>query len=192
MAWHALDYVIVTRQACCESFEQKQQRKRTMKHLLACAALLIALPVSAETPLDVQINTTGTFDANLVYSGTYTASGAISEVGAQVDTPVFTGAAFHVTRLLSTTKGHYIAIAINSNHVSGEKVSPPDWCPPPPTPNGTYLFREGGNWTIAYGTGPYALLQGTGTRVAWVVVDAVLNIPVAATECLLGKTQYQK
>jgi len=111
-----------------------------MRKFCLAIVILFAVPALAEKPSDVHINAAGTFDANRVLTGTFTASGAINELGSLVDTPRFAGQAVHISRLLTTSHGDYITIAINLTHVAGFNVEPPDWCPPPPTPEGTMVF----------------------------------------------------
>ena len=157
-----------------------------MRQAIPGFVLFITMPLLADVPKDIQINTTGTFDANLVFTGTFIASGGINEVGSAVDTPRFNGVAIHISWLLTTSHGDYITVKINSNHVAGTNVTPPDWCAPPPAPPGTVLFLETGNWSVVSGTGPFTLLDGTGSRVAWVILDSATITPLAATECLKG------
>jgi hypothetical protein len=159
-----------------------------MKRLIVALALLIALPVTAGPPEAVWMDVATTFDANRIASGTFTATGAISDQGTFVDTPKFVGAAIHLTRLLITAGGEYITIEINGNHVAGSNV-PPTWCPAPPPVPGTVLVPEFGTWRIISGTGPYATLQGTGAWATWVTASGAFQ-PLSAKECLSGLVQY--
>jgi len=147
---------------------------------------LLAASALAEKPRDVRIDTLGTFDANRVLIATFTASGAINELGSVLDTPRFVGQAVNVSRLLTTAHGDYISIAINLTHIAGLHRSPPDWCAPPPSPEGTLLFSQPGNWRVVSGTGPYSMLAGGGSFEAWIVFDAASFTPLAAKECLIG------
>jgi hypothetical protein len=161
-----------------------------MKQIIAVLALLVGIPVLADVIRgpDVRFDFTGTFDANRVFSGTFTASGGVNEVGTAVDDHRFSGDAIHITRLLTTSHGDYITIQINTNHAAGSNAAPPAWCPAPPTPAGTTLFFEVGNWRVVSGTGVYALLNGTGDRAAWYILEGT-GAPLAATECLIGQVQ---
>jgi len=142
--------------------------------------------VLAGQPNDVRIDVTGTFDANRIFIGTFTASGAFDELGSVQDTPNFVGQAVHISRLMTTASGEFIVVEINTTHVAGLHVTPPDWCAPPPLPPGALLFYQTGSWKVAYGTGPYSLLQGNGKRATWLLFDSVSLAPIAATECLIG------
>jgi hypothetical protein len=159
-----------------------------MKKSIAALALLMTLPAAADKPRPLWIDSVGTFDANRVFSGSFTVSGAINDNGTELDTPVFNGAAIHITRLMTTSGGEYITLAINGNHVSGTNV-PPNWCPQPPVSPGTLLFAETGNWTILSATGQYAMLQGTGAWGSWVTVDPSFG-PLSAKDCLIGQMHY--
>jgi hypothetical protein len=159
-----------------------------MKSSITAVVLLVTLPVAADKPRPLWIDSTGTFDANRVLSGSFTVSGAIDDHGTELDTPVFNGKAIHITRLMSTSGGEYITLAIDGNHVSGSNV-PPTWCPQPPTSPGTFLVPETGNWTIISGTGQYAMLQGAGAWGTWVTVDLSFR-PLSAKECLVGQVHY--
>lgn len=159
-----------------------------MKRFTPALVLLIALPVTAGPPEAVWMDVATTFDANRIASGTFTATGAIGDQGAFVDTPNFVGTAIHITRLLSTAGGEYITIAINGNHVAGSNVTP-TWCPAPAPVPGTLQVAEIGTWKIVSGTGPYATLQGTGAWASWVTAAGAFQ-PLSAKECLSGKVQY--
>ena len=160
-----------------------------MRQIILVFLLTFSMPLLADKPSDIRINVIGTFDANHVLSGTFTASGFVNELGSLLDTPLFSGQAIHISRLLTTSHGEYITIEINANHIAGLNVTPPDWCPPPPTPEGTLLFFQTGNWRVVSGTGPFSLLSGTGSRASWVLLDAGSFTPIAATECLIGKVK---
>jgi hypothetical protein len=160
-----------------------------VRTLTAVIAFLLSLPVSGSTPIEVWFDNAGTFDANRILSGVFTASGAFDAQGSQIDSPRFTGQAIHITRTMLTTDGEQLVIAVNANHVTGIRVVPV-WCAPPETiPPGTLLFPESGNWRVLSGTGKFAGLNGTGSWASWVVFDPVLGLPVSATECMDGKVQ---
>ncbi len=158
-----------------------------MKRLIEALVLLIALPVAASPPEALWMDVAVTFDENAVASGTFTATGAISDQGTLIDTPTFVGSAIHVTRLLNTSGDDYITIDINSS--SGGGKSAPDWCPAPPPVPETLQFSRTGNWKIVSGTGPYATLQGTGAWATWITLT-LSGQPMSAKECLSGRAHY--
>ena len=157
-----------------------------MRQVLLVFLIFVASPLFAEKPTDIQINVTGMFDANIILSGTFTASGVLDEMGSFVDSPRYTGNAVHVSRLLTTLHGEYITLEMIFTHVATPNTVPPDWCPPLPTPDGTLLFFQEGSWKVVSGTGPYALLKGNGSRAGWALLDSTSFVPVAAKECLKG------
>ena len=159
-----------------------------MRKLIVASALFWTLPATADAPQAVWINAAGTFDIDLVNSGSFAATGAIQDSGSYIDYPIFQGQAILVTRILSTAAGDYIEISINGNHVSGSEV-PPTWCPAPDAVPDTFVVAEIGNWKVASGTGHYASLKGTGAWATWVTVDAVTFQPISSQECLLGRVQ---
>jgi hypothetical protein len=157
-----------------------------MKALILTVGLLTALPAAAERPMDLSIQSVGTFDAARVYSAVFTASGAIADQGNAIYYGVYTGEEVHITDLMTTSSGDYITLAINGNHVAGGE-NPPTWCPPPSAiPPGAVLRPQVGNWTVVTGTGKYSTFQGTGSWAAWVVFDVALSKPLWAKDCLTG------
>jgi hypothetical protein len=158
-----------------------------MKNVLWTVVLLAAVPAVAGPPAPLWIQSSGAFDANRIYSGTFVGTGAISDRGTLVDSPNFKGAAIHVVRTMTTSGRESITLEINGNHVSGSYVLP-TWCPPPAViPAGTVLVAEGGNWRLLSASGKYAGLQGGGAWATWVVVDPALSQPLTASDCLSGQ-----
>jgi hypothetical protein len=157
--------------------------------LIAAVALLSGSLVMASPPVEVRIDSGGQFDINRIYSGAFSASGAINTQGTLTDSPRFSGQAIHVMRTMITSDRETLVLELNANHVKGWNVVP-TWCLPPATiPSGTVLVPESGNWKVLSGTGKYAPLQGTGSWAAWVVFDPALGLPVSATDCMAGKLQ---
>ncbi|MBO9716285.1 MAG: hypothetical protein J7507_05615 [Pseudoxanthomonas sp.] len=155
---------------------------------LALIALLL-IPAAWGAPKELEIRTKGQFDANLILTGSFTATGAINAQGTIADSPRFKGQSIHINRTMTTADGETILLAINSNHVVGTNTHEADWCPRPETvPPGTELFPEVGNWTAKGGTGKYAALKGTGKWASWVVRDPNSR-PLTAQECFSGQVQ---
>ena len=71
---------------------------------LALVALLLIPSAWAGKPEKVDIRTMGTFDANLILSGTFTATGAINVEGTLVDSPRFKGQSIHIDRTMTTAE----------------------------------------------------------------------------------------
>jgi hypothetical protein len=65
----------------------------------------MTLPAVANPPAAVWIDSQGTFDANRVFSGIFTASGGITDQGVETDSPIFVGRAVRITRLMTTSSG---------------------------------------------------------------------------------------
>ena len=65
-----------------------------MRTIVVAIALLTGLPVvvMAGPPMAVGIVSSGTFDANRIYSAVFTASGAIDDEGNLIDVSILTGA----------------------------------------------------------------------------------------------------
>ena len=156
-----------------------------MKTLIVAIGLFSAFSAVAGQPFEVEFDGAGQFDADRVYSGIFTATGAINTQGTVIDSPAFTGAAIHLTRTMVTSDGESIVLKVNANHVSGAHVIPA-WCPPPSSiPPETFLFPQSGNWEVVAGSGKYSQFQGTGSWVTWVVLAAI-GQPVAAYDCMVG------
>jgi hypothetical protein len=157
--------------------------------LIAAVALLWGSSLMASPPVEVRIDSGGQFDINRIYSGVFSASGAITTQGTVIDSPRFTGQAIHVMRTLVTSDRETMVLELNASHIKGLHVVP-TWCLPPATiPSGTVLVPESGNWKVLSGTGKYAPLMGTGSWASWVVFDPALGRPVSATDCMAGKLQ---
>lgn len=161
-----------------------------MKALLLAASTLVGMSTAlAGTPSDLWMQTTGMFDGNHILSGSFTSTGAIERQGSFVDSPRLAGQSIHIVRSMTTSKGEYITIEINSNHVKGT-ANPPSWCPLPPSmPPGAMLAPQAGSWVMTSVSGLLPVWQGTGSWASWVVYDPNLGLPVSATECLSGKVQ---
>ena len=157
---------------------------------LALVALLLIPSAWAGKPEKVDIRTMGTFDANLILSGTFTATGAINVEGTLVDSPRFKGQSIHIDRTMTTADGATIALRINANHVTGTGQPDPAWCARPATiPPGMELFTETGNWQVKNGTGKYAALSGEGPWASRVIRDKSTKRPFSAQECFSGTMQ---
>jgi hypothetical protein len=160
-----------------------------MKNVMFAVLLLLTFSAWASPPVAIRFESEGQFDPNLIYTATFTASGAIVNQGNLIDFPRYAGAAIHVNRTMNTSDGKTLIFRINANHVKGSRVVP-TWCSPPATiPSGTFLVPETGDWELLSATGSYAALKGTGSWAAWVVIDPALGRPVAATDCMAGKVQ---
>jgi hypothetical protein len=161
-----------------------------MKRLIPSLMLLFVLPVTGDTPDAVFMDFAVTFDANRIASGTFTATGAISDHGTFIDTPrPGGGLAIHGLRLMTTSAGEYITIKLNATFVNDGSKNPPTWCPAPPPVPGTNLVSLVGTMQIVSGTGPYATLQGTGAWATWVTAAGPMQ-PLSAKECFSGTVHY--
>ena len=156
---------------------------------LLVVAALTSLAAFASEPGQLRVQITGQFDANRMFSGVFSTSGALTALGSVVDSPRPTGPAIHVVRTMTTSDSESLVFNVQADQVA-ETVALPAWCAPPASvPAAAFLFPQVGNWTARNGTGKYAAIQGTGSWAAWVVVDSSLGRPVAATECMVGSLQ---
>ena len=141
--------------------------------LLAVAALT-SLAAFAGEPGQLRVQITGQFDANRMFSGVFSTSGALNALGSVVDSPRPTGTAIHV-RTMTTSDSESLVFNVQADQVA-ESVAVPTWCAPPASvPAAAFLLPQVGNWTARNGTGKYAAIQGTGSWAAWVVVDSNLG-----------------
>jgi hypothetical protein len=173
----------------------KSSTDRPLKAGFAFALIVLLAPAAAAGPsADLEIRTMGQFDANLVLTGTFTATGAFKADGTLVDSPRFKGQSIHINRTMTASDGGTILLAINSNHVSGIKTvdeavrKEAEWCERPAVPPGKELFPEVGHWTAKGGTGKYAGLKGEGKWASWVIREPSVR-PLTAQECFSGQVQ---
>jgi hypothetical protein len=156
--------------------------------LLAVAALASSVAFAGE-PGQLRVQITGQFDANRMFSGVFSTTGALNALGSVVDSPRPTGNAIHVVRTMTTSDSESLVFNVTADQIA-ESVAVPIWCAPPASvPAAAFLLPQVGNWNARNGTGKYAAIQGTGSWAAWIVVDSSLGRPVAATECMVGSVQ---
>jgi hypothetical protein len=120
-------------------------------------------PAMASTSVPVTIQSTIIIGP---FTGTWSASGGISDSGSLAENPVnFVGnGELHIVRAVTGSLGTF-TLRIDSKAVSQE-------------PNGNVDFT--GHWVVIAGTGAYADLHGLGTR------NAVVDTNGVVTETLTG------
>lgn len=128
-----------------------------------------ATPAMASTSVPVTINSTVIIGP---FTGTWSASGGISDSGTLVEPSVNlrgNPGAIHIVREVTGSKGTF-TLRIDSPVATVE-------------PNGNLDFT--GHWVVISGTGAYADLHGEGTRTA--VGDFINGV---VTETLTGSVHY--
>jgi hypothetical protein len=127
--------------------------------------LAAAAPVSASTSVPVTIQATVIIGP---FTGTWSASGGVSDSGTlvqPVDFRVGQGRVVHLVRVMTGSKGTITLVEDNSLTVE---------------PNGTIVGTRPGHWAIIAGTGAYAQLHGDGTS-SGVVVNGVVTDTLTGT-----------
>jgi len=159
-------------QPCTVRDKEKTGGMRRLSFIGAClASVLLSLgtagtPAMASTPVPVTIHSTVIVGP---FTGTWSASGGISDSGTLAETSVnFVGnGQLHIVRDVTGSRGTF-TLRIDSTAVAVE-------------PNGAVDFT--GNWVVIAGTGAYADLHGQGTR------SAVADHGVV-TETLTGSVHF--
>ena len=159
-------------QPCTARDEKKGRAMRRLSFIGAClASVLLSLGTAgttamASTPVPVTIHSTVIVGP---FTGTWSASGGISDSGTLAETSVsFVGnGQLHIVRVVTGSQGTF-TLRIDSTAVAVE-------------PNGDVDFT--GNWVVIAGTGAYADLHGQGTR------SAVADHGVV-TETLTGSVHF--
>jgi len=159
-------------QPCTVRDKEKRGAMRRVSFIEAClASVLLSLgtagtPAMASTPVPVTIHSTVIVGP---FTGTWSASGGISDSGTLAETSVnFVGnGQLHIVRDVTGSQGTF-TLRIDSTVVAVE-------------PNGNVDFT--GNWVVIAGTGAYADLHGQGTRSA-VAAHGVV------TETLSGSVHF--
>jgi hypothetical protein len=159
-------------QPCTVRDEKKGWAMRRLSFIGACLMSVLLLLGTAGTPAMASTSVPVTIHSTVIvgpFTGTWSASGGISDSGTLVETSVsFVGnGQLHIVRIVTGSQGTF-TLRIDSTAVAVE-------------PNGNVDFT--GQWVVIAGTGAYADLHGQGTR------SAVADHGVV-TETLTGSVHF--
>ena len=148
-------------------------RQLSVAGICLTSVLVFLFLAGAGTPAMASTSVPVTIQSTIIvgpFTGTWSASGGISDSGTLAENPVnFVGnGELHIVRAVTGSLGTF-TLRIDSKAVSQE-------------PNGNVDFT--GHWVVIAGTGAYADLHGQGTR------NAVVDTSGVVTETLTGSVHF--